>query len=549
MTNKDLANLIFPNINKTIKDYEEMYPKRELEKNAKVTRFAPSPTGYIHIGGIYQAITNYVYANKNNGVFMLRIEDTDSAREVSDATDLIIKTLNDYNLIPSESEYKGEIKGNYGPYYQSNRKEIYHAFVKHLIEKGLAYPCFCTKEELDEMRTEQEGKKLRIGYYKEHARCRNLTPAEAIEKINEGIPYGIRFRSNGDFNNKVLIKDLIKGTVELPQNDQDVIIMKGDNKLPTYHFAHVVDDTLMRTTDVIRGEEWLPSAPIHVDLFNSFGFDVPAYIHTPLIMKKDGDKARKISKRKDPEASMSYYSEKGYPVLAVIESLMTIINSNYESWHTANPTLPFTDFDFKPNKMSSSGSFYSLEKLDNISKNYLSKLKAEEVYDLVEKWAKEYDNKFYELISKYKEYTIKIFNIEREQKKPRKDFACYSEIESQIWYMFDELFDDYNNYEFQTITDIEEIKKIAEYYLNNLYNKEDDKETWFNKMKELSSNFGYASEVKAYKENPENFKGHVGDVSTALRVLITKRSMTPDLYEIMNLLGKERMLDRVNKLD
>ncbi|MFI3307790.1 MAG: glutamate--tRNA ligase [Mycoplasmatota bacterium] len=543
MNYKDLADLIFPEVKLSIEDLLEKYPSRDLEKGAKVTRVAPSPTGYLHIGGFYQILTDYIYAKKSNGVFILRIEDTDQAREVSDAAKLIFDSLKYYNIAPDEFEDETKVVGEYGPYYQSKRKEIYHVFIKHLIEKNMAYPCFCKKEDLEELRTEQESKKIRIGYYKEHAICRNLTPDEAAKLIKEGTPYGIRFRSMGDFDNKVIVDDAVKGRIELPENDQDIIIMKAENKLPTYHFAHVVDDTLMHTTHVIRGEDWLPSTPVHLQLFKAFGFKVPTYLHTPLIVKQDGDKIRKISKRKDPEASMSYFEELGYPTLAVIESIMTIINSNYESWHTANPNLLFTDFDFSPKKMSSSGSFYDLEKLDNISKNYLSKLSASEVYDNYLDWTKKYDLDMFELINKYSDYTTNILNIERVQKKPRKDYANYSSIKNQIWYMYDELFDLFDNYEFQLIDNIE-ANVLAKDYLENFYNETDEKDVWFNKIKELSVKHGYCDEVKVYKENPDAYKGHVGDVSTALRVMLTKRSMTPDLYAIMNLLGKERMLKR-----
>ncbi len=547
MTNKDLANVIFPDIDKSIEYYENMYPKRNLNEGCAVTRFAPSPTGFMHIGNFQSAVIDYVLARNTNGIFYLRNEDTDSKREIEGAMNVIFDTLKNYDMVPDEYEFNGKVVGNYGPYIQSERKEIYHTFIKHLIEIGRAYPCFCTKEELDEMRKVQESSKRRIGYYGRYAVCRRLNIDEAIEKIKSGIPYVIRFKSEGDFDNKIHFEDEVRGRISIPENDQDIVIMKSSNKLPTYHFAHFVDDYLMRTTHVVRGEEWLPSVPIHLELFKTFNAVPPKYIHTPLILKKDGDTIRKISKRKDPEASMSYYKEKGYPKEALIESLMTIINSNYEQWHTANPEKSYLDFEFSAKKMSSTGgALYDIEKLNNISKNYISKLKAIDVYNGVLEWSKEYDLEFYNILSNNKDYSISIFNIEREQKKPRKDYENYSSIKGQIWYMFDELWNkETKEYDLKTITDLNEIKNILNKYIE-IYEENDDKETWFNKIKGLCDELGYASDMKAYKLNPENYKGNVADVSTVLRVCLTTKSMTPDLYDIMKILGKERMKKRYN---
>lgn len=547
MTNKDLANIIFPDIDKSIEYYENLYPKRNLNEKCAVTRFAPSPTGFMHIGNFQSAVIDYVLARNTNGVFYLRNEDTDSKREIEGAMNVIFDTLKNYDMVPDEYEFNGKVVGNYGPYIQSERKEIYHTFIKYLIEIGRAYPCFCTKEELDEMRKVQESSKRRIGYYGRYAVCRRLNIDEAIEKIKSGIPYVIRFKSEGDFDNKIHFEDEVRGRISIPENDQDIVIMKSSNKLPTYHFAHFVDDYLMRTTHVVRGEEWLPSVPIHLELFKTFNAVPPKYIHTPLILKKDGDTIRKISKRKDPEASMSYYKEKGYPKEALIESLMTIINSNYEQWHTANPEKSYLDFEFSAKKMSSTGgALYDIEKLNNISKNYISKLKAIDVYNGVLEWSKEYDLEFYNILSNNKDYSISIFNIEREQKKPRKDYENYSSIKSQIWYMFDELWNkETKEYDLKTITDLNEIKNILNKYIE-IYEENDDKETWFNKIKSLCDELGYASDMKAYKLNPENYKGNVADVSTVLRVCLTTKSMTPDLYDIMKILGKERMKKRYN---
>lgn len=549
MTTKELADLIFPNITKTIADYEEMYPERNLKEGVKVTRYAPSPTGFMHIGNFMSTTINYVMAKKSGGIFYLRNEDTDSAREIEGAVEYIRHVLEHYNMTPDEYEYRdtGETKGNYGPYIQSERKEIYHTFIKHLIIEGKAYPCFLTQEEMDSIRESQTRDKRRIGIYGRYAKYRNLTPDEAAERIKNGEKYTIRLKSQGDFNKKFKFTDLVNGDMEFPENDIDIPIMKSSNLLPTYHFAHLVDDHLMRTTHVIRGQEWMSSVPVHYELFKTFGFKMPKYVHTPLILKKDGDKIRKISKRLDPEARMTYYEEKGYPILAVIEAIMTIVNSNYEEWREKHPDAPFTEFDFSPKKMSSSGALFDLDKLDNISKNYLSKLKATEVFDLLDTWSKEYDKDFNELINKYKEYTISVLNIEREQKKPRKDYASLSEIKGQIWYMFDELFKDIT-YNFDPKFSKEDISKVLNTYFNEYYNENDDKDTWFNKMKEMSEQLGYCSNMKEYKENPDNYKGSIADVSNIIRVGVTTLTQTPDLYIILKLLGSERINARIAKI-
>ena len=547
MTNKDLANIIFPNITKTIEDYEKEYPERVLVEGACVTRFAPSPTGFVHLGGVFQAIIDYVIAKQSKGVFYLRNEDTDQAREVEGAVELIMHVLNQYKLNPDEYEFDGNIVGNYGPYIQSKRKEIYHAFVKYLIEIGRAYPCFCTKEELSEMRENQEAMKIRPGYHGRFARCSRLSIDEAIEKIKNGEKYVIRFRSNGDFENKFEFDDLRQGKLFLNENDIDEVIMKSESMLPTYHFAHVVDDHLMHTTHVIRGEEWLPSAPKHIQMFEAFGFKAPKYIHTSLIVKKDGDSIRKLSKRKDPEAKMSYYEELGYPPLAVIESLMTIINSNYEEWHTENPDKRFDEFKISADKMSTSGALYDLMKLDDISKNIISKMTKEEVYNESLKWANNYSQSLKNLIEKDPEYYKSIINIEREQEKPRKDIAKYSDIENLIWYMYDDIYYSKDKvYEWKNITDKDEIRKILDTYMDKYFTL--DKENWFNNVKLMCDELGYASNMKEYKKNPELFKGNVADVSTVLRVALTSKSMTPDLCEIMNILGKDRVQERYNNV-
>lgn len=545
MTNKDLADLIFPNLEHDVEYYEALYPERNLKEGEKVTRFAPSPTGYLHIGGFFQALIDYVLAKNSNGIFYLRNEDTDKAREVDTAVELIMKTLNQYGLVPDEYEYEGKIVGEYGPYIQSERKEIYHAYIKRLIEIGRAYPCFCTREELNEMRQKQEERKKRTGYYGSYAKCRKLSVEEQIEKIKLNTPYVIRFRSNGDFDNKIVFEDLVKGRLSLSENDIDDVIMKSDNMLPTYHFAHVVDDHLMHTTHVVRGEEWLPSVTKHIEMFKAFGFKPPKYIHTPLIIKKDGDSVRKISKRKDPEASMSYYTEKGYPEEAVIEALMTIINSNYEEWHTNNPDKTFRDFTFSPKKMSSSGALFDLEKLNNISRDVISKMTKEELLERSLNWANKFDEELKDLIKKDEEYYMNIINIERCQKKPRKDYETYSDIKNYIWYMYDELFiKEDKTYEFNGI-DIEEVRNVLKTYFDKYYDASFDKDTWFNKMKEAAEEMGYCANMKEYRLNPDNYKGSIADFSMIIRVALTTKTTTPDLYEIMKLLGTDRIKERI----
>lgn len=546
MTDKELAELIFPNITKTIKDYEKEYPNRELSETACVTRFAPSPTGFVHIGNLFQALLDYFLAKNSNGVFFLRNEDTDTKRVVENAVDIIMETLAYAELNPDEYQYKDQIIGNYGPYIQSERKEIYHAFIKELIAMGRAYPCFCTSEELDLMRKKQEAKKSMPGYYGAWAKCRDLTNEQRAERIKKGESFVIRFKSMGNPNKRIQYEDLVTGIIEFPENNNDMVIMKSDDLLPTYHFAHVVDDHLMQTTHVVRGQEWLPSVPLHVEMFAAFGFKQPKYIHNSLLLKQDNGVRRKISKRKDPEALLTYYIEKGYPSISVIESLMTILNSNYEEWRDNNPTTSYLAFPFDPKKIGTTGALYDLEKLDNISKNIISKMTKDEVYDNLIKYTSVYDKDFARILKSDVEYTKDILNIEREQEKPRKDFACYSDVKKGIWYMFKELFNPVS-YEWMKITDMTEIKNILNTYMEKYFDVS-DKEVWFNKVKELAMELGYASNMKEYKANPDAYKGNVADISTVLRVALTSKCQTPDLYEIMRLLGKEEILNRISRL-
>lgn len=543
MDYKDLANLIFPDA-KDISYYEEKYKKRDLKEGAVVTRYAPSPTGFMHIGGLYQSLIAKKVANQTEGVFFVRIEDTDQKREIENGVEQILESLKEYDLSPDETvQSNGEDKGAYGPYVQSKRKDIYIAYAKSLIEKGMAYPCFCSSEELEKIRENQEKAKERTGYYGKWTKCRNMPVDMAIEKIKNGDPYIIRLKSPGNPDKKIKHHDVIKGNIDFPENDQDIVIIKSDG-LPTYHFAHAIDDHLMGTTLVIRGDEWVASVPLHLQLFYMLGFKAPKYAHIAPIMKEENGGKRKLSKRKDPEAAVSYYKEEGIPKQSVIEYLMNIANSNFENWRKQNPTEDINKFDFQLNKMGVSGALFDMVKLLDVSKTVISKYTADEIYTDVSVWAKQYDEELANLIAD-KEYALKIFGIERGNVKPRKDIAKWSDVKNSIIYMFDDkFFNSAEEYNFQKINDKEEIKNIVETYVNKYFDSNDTKETWFNKIKELSGELGYAKEVKEYKQEPDKYKGHVGDVSTVLRVVLTKRQNTPDLYEIMNVLGKESVEKR-----
>ena len=543
MDYKELADLIFPDA-KDISYYEEKYPERNLPEGAMVLRIGPSPTGNVHIGTIYQALIAKKLAKQTGGVFFLRIEDTDQKREIENGIKQIIDALRDFDLEPDEGMIsETEWKGNYGPYRQSFRKEIYQSYAKYMLQQGKAYPCFATKEELDEIRAKQEAAKIRTGYYGIWAKYRTLPLNEAAEKIKNGEEYIIRFKSQGREDKKIKHKDVIKGNVDFPENDQDVVIIKSDG-LPTYHFAHVVDDHLMHTTHVTRGDEWLSSVPLHLQLFYEMGFKAPKYAHTPTILKNDNGNKRKISKRKDPEAAVSYYKEEGIPAEAVKEYLLNIANSSFENWKRANPDKSIEDFDFQLNKMSVSGALLDIVKLLDIGKTVISKMTAEEVYNKSLIWAKEYDSELTKMLED-KEYALKVFGIERGNKKPRKDIAKWSEVKENIEYMYDNKFyENTKEYPYQVINDKESIEQILKLYIEKYFNENDDKQTWFDKIKELAGEMGYAKEVKEFKASPDKYKAHVGDVSTVLRVALTARTNTPDMYEIMNVFGKDRIQER-----
>ena len=532
MDYKDLANVIYPNA-KSIEYYEEVYKPRNLPQGAEVTRFAPSPTGFVHIGGLYQCIINRAIAKQTGGVFFLRIEDTDQKRKIENGVEQIIDALKKFDFVPDEGMIsENESRGDYGPYKQSQRKEIYDAFAKYLIEQGRAYPCFATPEEIEEIRKKQEAAGLRTGFYGVWAKYRNLPVDEAIERIKNGESFVIRLRSNGREDRKIKVKDSVRGHIEFPENDQDAVLIKADG-LPVYHFAHVVDDHLMRTTLVVRGEEWISSTPLHIELFQAFGFKPPKYAQVPNILKMEDGKKRKISKRKDPEAAVDYYHEEGIPSDAVNEYLMNIINSSFEGWRRANPDKDMSEFKFELSKMGVSGAVFDMVKLLDVSKNVIAKYSARQVYDYVNTWAKQYDEELAKMLEN-KEYALKVFGIERENsKKPRKDLSKWSDVKENIIYMYEEP----SNYDFDKILG-EDAKKVIEEY-SKVYDYNDDKQVWFDKIKDVAEKLGYAREVKEYKANPENWPGHVGDVSTVIRVVLTGRRNTPDMYEIMQVLGKD----------
>lgn len=536
-----LAQLLFPNTDKTPEFYEELYPQRELPEGAKVTRFAPSPTGFLHFGNLYTMLVAYRIAKNSNGVFYVRVEDTDNKRKVDGAIGVMLKSLASYGIEADEGVIgENEEKGAYGPYYQSKRKDIYQAYAKHLVEQGLAYPCFCSPEELDEIRNQQENEPQK-GYWGKWAKCRNLSYDEIKANIESGKEWTLRLKSPGTADGKCVFDDAIKGKIEMPENIQDIVLLKSDG-IPTYHFAHVIDDHLMRTTHVVRGDEWISSAPIHLQLFKLLGFKPPKYAHVATIMKEENGGKRKLSKRKDPEAAVTYYAEQGYPKESVIEYILTLANSNFEDWRRANKTEPAEKFPLNFKKMSVSGALFDTVKLTDISKNVISTMNADKVFTLSYEWAKEYNPQLASLYEQDKDYARNILNIDRENKKPRKDIAKWSDIPDYISYMFDEAF--IPCYELCGNADKELAAEVIEKYID-AFNENDDKDQWFARIKDLCEPLGCTPNVKEFKQNPENYRGHVGDVSTVIRVALTGRTNTPDLYSISSLLGRERVIKRL----
>lgn len=540
MDYQDLANLIFPDV-KDSSYFEGKYPARNLKEGAFVTRFAPSPTGFVHMGSLYTSFSNIRLARQTEGVVFLRIEDTDQKREVENGVEGIINDFNNLNIFFDEGPTQG---GSYGPYIQSERKEIYQSFAKKLLQEGMAYPCFATEEELKNLREMQELNKERLGYYGSWAKYRNLPVDEAIAKIKEGTPYIVRLKSPGDFNHKIVLDDCIKGKIEMPENDMDIVIIKSDG-LPTYHFAHAVDDHLMHTTHVIRGDEWVSSYPIHHQLFQVLGFEEPRYAHIAPFTIKEGNTVRKLSKRKDKEAAISFYHQNGVPNEVINLYIATVNNSNFEEWYINNPDKTVDDYTFTFDKMPVGGSLFDLDKLMNISKVYFSKLSAEEIYNRTLEYTKQYDLEFYNLIKDNKDYLVSLLNIERNIERPRMDIGSYSDVKRQFWYMYDELFDKVEN-PYKEVSYSYDVSFIKE-YLANIYDENDTEEEWFNKVKDYASSKGFATNRKEYKENPDKFLGNIADFCSIIRVMLTTTNTSPNMYDLLKIYGKEKLLNRVDK--
>jgi glutamyl-tRNA synthetase len=550
----ELAYLIFPDVNETVDDLEIRYPARNLKEGAKVVRIGPSPTGMMHTGTLFQAMVNRKLASQSEGVFYVRVEDTDQKREVEGAVQEIIDGLEHFDLMPDEGVIgKDKEKGDYGPYTQSKRAEIYRICAKHLIEIGRAYPCFCTPEMLQKTHDQQVANKIIPGYYGVYAKCRNRSIDEAIERVKAGEKFILRFRSNGSHLNKIAFVDDARGKIEMADNDEDIVLIKSDG-LPTYHFAHICDDHFMHTTHVVRAEEWLPSVPKHLQLFEAMGFEAPHYIHTPTIMIKDGDSKRKLSKRKDKVAAVSYFISAGYPVEGLNDYLMTILNSDFEMWKSQNKDKSYKDFTFKLDKMSSAGSLLDIPKLNDLSKEAIARMTGDEVLKCVLEWSKEFNKDFYDLLNKDLKYAREVFGLERDNAtKIRKDIFKWEDVEPTFRYFFDE---NYKNeletegYIIKTLTEEkatltpEVMVKALEAY-KTAYNEADDKDTWFARMKEVAEGLNFCTNMKEYKANPDAYVGSIADFSSIVRMAVTNRKNTPDIYSIMQLLGKDRTIARM----
>ena len=537
----ELAELLFPNITKTRDYYEELYPERKLPEGAMVTRFGPSPTGFVHMGSLFGSFIDSVYARQSNGVFYLRIEDTDQKRSVENGVEGIFSDLKSFDIVPDESTIAG---GNYGPYIQSERAEIYQTYVKDMIIQGLAYPCFMSEEELANIREEQEINKVRTGVYGIYAADRDLSLEEIKSKIAKGEEYVIRLKSPGNPKNTVEIEDQIKGKMKFPESDEDFVLLKKDG-IPTYHFAHAIDDHLMHTTHVIRGDEWVSSVPKHIQLFNVLGFKLPNFCHHAPITKKDEETGtiRKLSKRKDPEAAVSYYDEVGIPIDAVKLYLATILNSNFEEWYLENTDKSFKDFTFTFDKMAVGGTSFDLEKLTNIAKTYFSRKSGEEVYEETLNWAKRHDEEYAKILEENKEDMIQFLSIEKDGARPRKDIAKYSDVKEEFSYAIDSIFksENYSKFDGDKKYDV----ALVTDYVDNSLNLDIANEEWFAAVKEFAVANGFAASPKDYKKDPDSYKGHVGDLCEAIRVMVTGRTKSPDLFSIMKVLGKERIKERI----
>ncbi len=537
-----LACLLFPNVTDTPDTLEEKYPARNLPEGAVVTRMAPSPTGFVHLGNLVMGLTAERMAHQSGGLLFLRVEDTDAKREVPGAVEVLINTLKHYGIQFDEGATIDGDSGNYGPYRQRQRAAIYHVYAKKLVEEGQAYPCFCTEQELSDMRQQQEQNKETTGYYGKYAMWRDRSLEDIQAQLNAGNPWVLRFRSTGSIENQYKFDDLVKGKLTITENDVDHVLLKSDG-IPTYHFAHAVDDHLMRTTHVIRGDEWLPTLPFHIQLFKALGFKLPKYVHIGPLMKMDGTSKRKLSKRKDPELALTFYKAEGFPVEAVYEYIMTVLNSNFEDWRRANPTAPVVDFKFSPKKLNPAGSLFDYAKLTDVSKNEIAKMDASKVYSLLVEWAKEFDPDFAEKLTADPAFTTAILAIGRGGKKPRKDIATWKEAKAYMGFFYDEYLE-------KPVYDAKFSKEIVNAALQKFLDRfdiSDDSATWFEKVKEITTELGFTTDMKAYKADPDAFPGTVADVSTFIRQAVTGKPNSPDLYTVMQILGYDRTVARIKE--
>ena len=537
-----LAALLFPDVTTTCEELEEKYPPRNVPEGAVITRMAPSPTGFVHLGNLVQGLTSERMAHQSGGVLFLRVEDTDAKREIPGAVEVLIESLKHYGIHFDEGATIDGDNGSYGPYRQRQRAGIYHVYAKKLVEEGKAYPCFCTEEELAAMREKQEANKETTGYYGTYAIWRDRPMEDIQAQLAAGHPWVLRFRSTGDVSRQFKFNDLVKGELTVTENNIDQVLLKSDG-IPTYHFAHAVDDHLMRTTHVVRGDEWLPSLPFHIQLFQALGFKLPKYVHIGPLMKMDGNSKRKLSKRKDPELALTYYKSEGFPVQAVYEYIMTLLNSNYEDWRRANPTAPATDFKFSPKKLNPAGNLFDYAKLCDVSKNEIAKMDARQVYTLLVEWAKEFDPDFAQKLTADPDFAVRILAIGRGGKKPRKDMATWADAKPYMGFFYDEYLE---APVFEEKFEKAVIRSALEKFLER-FDFQDDATVWFDKVKEITQELGFTTDMKAYKQNPDDFPGTVADVSTFLRLAVTGKTNSPDLYTVMQILGYERTVARIQK--
>ena len=535
-----LADLLFPNVTDTPESLEEMYPPRQVPEGAVITRMAPSPTGFVHLGNLVQGLTSERMAHQSGGVLFLRVEDTDAKREVPGAVEVLINTLKHYGIHFDEGATMDGDFGSYGPYRQRQRAAIYHVYAKKLVSEGKAYPCFCTEEELSAMREQQEANKETTGYYGKYAVWRDRSMEDIRAQLDAGNPWVLRFRSTGSIENQFRFDDLVKGKLTITENNVDHVLLKSDG-IPTYHFAHAVDDHLMRTTHVVRGDEWLPSLPFHIQLFQALGFRLPKYVHIGPLMKMDGASKRKLSKRKDPELALTYYKSEGFPVEAVYEYIMTLLNSNYEDWRRANPTAPSTDFKFSPKKLNPAGNLFDYAKLTDVSKNEIAKMDADKVYVLLLDWAKEFDTDFAAKLEANPAYAKRILAVGRGGRKPRKDLAVWKDAKPYMGFFYDEYLE---KPEFDDRFDKELIADALNRFLDS-FDLADDSGAWFEKVKAIATEIGFTTDMKAYKADPAAFPGTVADVSTFIRLAVTGKTNSPDLYTVMQILGYNRTVQRI----